>query len=108
MPLDLLSRVGAPGISVDLDVLDAASYDQVAAAMEAGRWVFLGVVPSTRPTSAPSARSVTERVARFLDMVGLEPSDRLVVTPSCGLAGADPGWARTALGLSRTAATDLG
>ena len=108
MPLDLLSKVGAPGISVDLDVLSAPAYDEVAAAMEAGRWVFLGVVPSTRPAAAPTARSVTERVARFLDMVGLEPSDRLVVTPSCGLAGADPAWARTALELCRSAATDLG
>ena len=107
MPLDLLARVGAPGISVDLDVLDAGSYDEVAAAMEAGRWVFLGVVPSTRPSSPPTARVVTERVSRFLDMVGLEPTDRLVVTPSCGLAGADPGWARTALELCRSAAADL-
>ena len=106
-PFDLLTRVGAPGVSVDLDVLDAAAYDEVAGAMEAGRWVFLGAVPSTRPASLPTARSVTERVSRFLDMVGLEPSDRLVVTPSCGLAGADPAWARTALELCRSAATDL-
>ncbi len=107
-PFALLSRVGAPGISVDLDVLDAASYDGVATALEEGRFVFLGVVPSTRPADPPSARAVTSRVERFLDMLGLEPSERLVLTPSCGLAGADPAWARTALDLCRTAAADLG
>jgi len=41
-------------------------------------------------------------------MVGLEPTDRLVVTPSCGLAGASPAWARAALVLSRKAAANLG
>ena len=108
MPLDLLSRVGAPGLSVDLDVLTAAEYDGVAAALEAGRWILLGVVPALRPATPPSSRSVTERVERFLDMLGLEPTPQLVLTPSCGLAGADPGWARTALDLCRSAAADLG
>ena len=35
---------------------------------------------------------------RWLDMLGLDPAevaDRLVLTPSCGLAGASPRWART-------------
>ncbi len=107
VPFSLLSLVGAPGISVDLDMLTASAYDEVAAALETGRWLFLGVVPSTRPSSPLSAASVTSRVERFLDMLGLEPSDRLVLTPACGLAGADPDWARTALSLCRSAATDL-
>ena len=107
VPFDLLSRVGAPGLSVDLDVLDAAAYDEVAAALEGGRRVLLGVVPSTRPAAVPTPGSVTERVERFLDMVGLEPSERLVLTPACGMAGADPAWVRTALELCRSAAANL-
>ena len=108
VPFGLLERVGAPGLSVDLAVLHAEGHDAVAAALEAGRRVLLGVVPSTRPAGEPPAeRSVTAAVSRFLDMVGLEPSDRLVLTPSCGLAGADPSWARTALGLCRIAAGSL-
>jgi methionine synthase II (cobalamin-independent) len=107
VPFDLLSRVGAPGLSVDLDVLDAAAYDEVAAALEDGRRVLLGVVPSTRPAAVPTQGSVTERVERFLDMVGLEPSERLVLTPACGMAGADPAWVRTALELCRSAASNL-
>lgn len=107
VPLDLLERVGAPGLSVDLDQLTAAEYDGVAAALEAGRRVLLGVVPSRRPELAPSERQVIERVARFLDLLGLEPTDSLVLTPACGLAGADPAWARTALELCRAAARAL-
>lgn len=107
VPFDLLSRVGAPGVSVDLDVLSASAYDELATAMEAGRRVFLGVVPSTRPAAVPTARSVTARVERFLDMVGLEPTERFVLTPSCGMAGADVAWPRTALELCRSAASDL-
>jgi hypothetical protein len=49
-------------------------------------------------------------VLRFLDRLGLDPpsvSDRLVVTPACGLAGAEPDWARRALTLCRQAAAHL-
>jgi methionine synthase II (cobalamin-independent) len=108
VPFGLLERVGAPGLSVDLAILDASGYDAVAAALEAGRRVLLGVVPSTRPAGElPTERTVTAAVSRFLDMVGLEPSNLLALTPSCGLAGADPSWVRTALGLCRAAARSL-
>ena len=59
----------------------------------------LGVVPSTDPGTAPTERQVTERVLRWLDMLGLDPAtvaDQLVLTPACGLAGATA-WARRAL-----------
>jgi len=107
VPLELLARAGAPGISVDVSLLTASQYDRVAAAMEDGRWVLLGVVPSTRPTGSLSSRSVNERTERFLDVLGLSPTERLVLTPSCGLAGADPAWARTALDLCKQGAASL-
>ena len=53
---------------------------------------------------------LTERVLRWLDMLGLdhdEASGLLVVTPSCGLAGASYDWARQALRLSGTVAGHL-
>jgi methionine synthase II (cobalamin-independent) len=62
------------------------------------------------PPSTPTDTEVTEAVLRWLDMVGLDPAetgDRLVVTPTCGLAGASAGWARTALALAATAARNL-
>ncbi|WP_245644627.1 methionine synthase [Nocardioides jensenii] len=107
VPIALLRGAGAGGISVDLDLLSPASYDDLAAAVDAGEWVLLGAVPSLAPQTPPTEGGVTERVLRLLDMLGLEPTERLVVTPSCGLAGADPGWARTALELSRKAAANL-
>ena len=107
VPLDLLARAGVPGISVDVSLLTAAQYDGVAAALDGGRMVFLGVVPSTRPSAATSARSVIERTERFLDALGLSSTENLVLTPTCGLAGADPHWARTALDLCTQAATSL-
>jgi methionine synthase II (cobalamin-independent) len=109
VPIGLLTGAGAAGVSVDLDVLPPAAYDDLAGLLEEGRPVHLGVVPSTAPATPPSDRAVTERVLRFLDMVGLDPesASSLVVTPSCGLAGADDLWARQALGLCRTVAANL-
>ena len=69
------------------------------------------VVPSTDPETAPGEMALVERVLRFLDMLGFEPEavgGHLVVTPTCGLAGAGPSWAREALRLARSVAASLG
>jgi methionine synthase II (cobalamin-independent) len=105
-PLDLLLKTGAQGISVDLTLLTPEGYDGVATALEAGHWVFLGLVPTA--SSALTDKQVTERAERFLDMVGLDPTDRLVLTPTCGLAGADAPWSRQALSLVAASARNLG
>lgn len=108
-PVALLAGAGADGVSVDLDVLDVASYDLLAELLEAGRPVHLGVVPGTDPDPWPSESATTDKVLRLLDMLGLEPgaTPSLVVTPACGLAGASPAWAREALRLVRTVAANL-
>ncbi len=104
---------GVDGLALDLDVLPAAAYDGVAALLEAGRPVHLGVVPAALSTEAltapPSDATVTERVLRLLDMLGLDPGDAtsLVVTPTAGLAAADPAWARSALELAARVASHL-
>ncbi len=113
VPVGLLTRAGAAGVSVDLDVLAVGGYDDLASLLEQGRPVHLGVVPSTAPSppssSEPTVSALTERVLRFLDMLGLEPdtAPSLVLTPSCGLAGADQRWARSALRLVQQAAAGL-
>jgi methionine synthase II (cobalamin-independent) len=104
VPVDLLVRCGAGGVSVDLGVLDSDGLDAVARTLGSGRRLLLGVVPATRPASAPTEDQVVARAERVVEMLGLEPSDRLVLTPACGMAGADPGWAREALRLVRAAA----
>ena len=109
-PLRLIRGAGARGLSVDLAVATAADHDVLAEALEAGEGVALGVVASVDPGEAPSDATVTESVLRWLDMVGLdlaEVGERLVLSPSCGLAGASPAWSRRALGLLRTSAASL-
>lgn len=109
-PLDLVRGAGARGLAVDAGVLAAEDHDALAEALEAGERVALGVVPSTDPGTAPTEKQVVESVLRWLDMLGLDPEEvgeRLVLTPSCGLAGASGPWARRALTLVRSAAASL-
>jgi len=110
VPWALLRGAGARGLSGDLSLLDADDLDVFAEALEAGERVALGVVPSTDPGSPPTVKALTERVVRTLEMLGLDPdavSDRLVLTPTCGLAGATSAWARTASDLCRAVAAEL-
>jgi methionine synthase II (cobalamin-independent) len=110
-PLDLLRGAGARGLSIDLGMMSAADHDVLAEALDREETVVLGVVPSTDPGTPPSDGQVAERVLRWLDMVGLDPEtvgDRLVLGPTCGLAGATQGWVRQALTTLRAAATNLG
>ena len=109
-PWSLVAGAGASGLSADLSMLGAADLDVFAGALEAGHPVALGVVPSTDPEEVPSDARITERVQRWIDMLGLDPEivrDHLVITPTCGLAGSGRPWARQALGLSRTVAGHL-
>ena len=113
VPLGLLTGAGARGVSVDLGQLAAAAYDGLAELLESGRLLMLGVVSSTDPAADaaawPGDEPITERVLRLLDMLGLDPASAgdLVVTPTCGLAGASPAWARRAGELSATVARNL-
>ena len=112
VPFGLLVGAGAEGVSVDLSALGAASLDGLAELLESGRTLMLGVVPSAEPGTWPDDGSLTERVLRLLDMLGIDPAgaagagDR-VVTPSCGLAGASDAWARRACRLSALVARNL-
>jgi methionine synthase II (cobalamin-independent) len=110
VPWQLLRGAGARGLSADLSVLTADDMDVLAEALEAGETLALGVVPSLEPETVPDAKTLTERVLRWLDMLGLDPEtvvERLVITPSCGLSGASPAWARRATELCREVAANL-
>jgi hypothetical protein len=109
-PWALLRGAGAHGLSGDLAVLGADDLDAFGEALEAGGRVALGVVPATEPDPEPAEKALTERVVRLLDVLGLDPDaveGQLVVTPSCGLAGASPAWARRASELCRAVARNL-
>ncbi|MFL6157868.1 MAG: methionine synthase [Marmoricola sp.] len=112
LPIALLRGAGARGISLDLDLLTAENYDALGAVLDAGDRVLLGVLASTDPGAGrlPTEQQVVDRVLRLLDMLGFDPDEvrgQLVLTPSCGLAGASPGYARTALTLLRDSAARL-
>jgi methionine synthase II (cobalamin-independent) len=109
-PWALLRGAGARGLSVDFSLLTTQDHDVLGEALEAGDGVALGVVPSLDPEQAPSDRDLTDRVLQWLDQLGIDPeaaSERLLVTPSCGLAGASPAWVRRAHELCRQVATNL-
>lgn len=110
VPWSLVAGTGVSGLSADLDMLGAVDLDTFAEVLESGGTAVLGVVPSTDPGATPSDARITERVQRWLDMLGLDPEvvrDRLVVSPTCGLAGATPEWAAQAVRLSATVARNL-
>lgn len=97
--LGLLRAAGARGVSVSVAGLGASELDALAGAAEAGLTVVLGVVAPLDQDPWPDDALVTEATLRVLDLLGIDPggaSDRLVVSPECGLAGATPRWARAA------------
>lgn len=109
-PWSLVAGTGAVGLSADLDQLGAVDLDTFGEALEAGHTAVLGVVPSLEPAATPSDAIATERVQRLLDMLGLDQDvvrEHLVITPTCGLAGASGAWARQAMRLSATVARNL-
>lgn len=90
VPWDLVRAAGAATLVVDVDTLGAAGVDAVAEAYDAGLGLALGVAPTVLPagTPVPGYRALADRASRWLDAVGLGPSERLVLAPGCGLAGA--------------------
>jgi methionine synthase II (cobalamin-independent) len=91
-------------VSVDAGTLQAADLDAVAEFIESGRVVVLGVVASSAPARHPAVEEVAGSVVAITDRLGFGRSvlrDRIGITPACGLAGATPDWARTALTLVR-------
>lgn len=99
-PIDLLRRAGVRMLSVDPQVLDEAQEEPLGSALESGVLTLLGYAPSL-PVPVPDAQVLGERIAAVAltqySRWGI-PADsanaHVALAPSCGLAGADPGWAR--------------
>ncbi|SOX52952.1 methionine synthase [Mycobacterium ahvazicum] len=107
LPWDLLARSATSAISVDAATLRPADLDGIAAFVESGRAVMLGVVAATAPQRRPAAEEVAAALVAVTDRLGFGRSalrERIGVTPACGLANATPQWARTAIELARKAA----
>ena len=107
VPVELLAGAGFTAISFDLSLVRPD--DIWAETFERGVDLWFGVVPST-DTAGVSDKELAGRVRTFLDRFGFDVeknADRLVVTPTCGLAGASPQWAGRALELAAAAAERL-
>ena len=109
-PVELLVKAGARALSLDATLLTPRDDDAVGTAVEAGAGLLLGLVPST---DAPlSDLAATMRPAQELwRRLGFAPErlpQTVVVTPTCGLAGASPAHARRALQACAETARRLG
>ncbi|GAA4619612.1 methionine synthase [Saccharopolyspora hordei] len=107
-PVALLRRAGAGAIALDASGLGDVSgdlADELGEAWEEGTTLFLGLVPSTEPADA-ALRSLARPAFDLASRLGFARevlAERSVPTPTCGLAGATPSWARRAISLT----TDL-
>ena len=108
-PIGLLHRAGAGSLSLDATLLTPSDDDAIGEAVSAGAGLLLGCVPSTDAPLAP-VDEVLRPVRRLWQRLGLSADElpaSVVVTPTCGLAGASPGYAREALRQCARAAAAL-
>lgn len=109
VPFALLRRAGAAAVSFDFSLLTERDDETIGEAVEGGTRLFTGVVPSAAGPLSDPAGSVMG-VRTLWRRLGLSPgllAEAVTVTPACGLAGASPGYARTALAHCARAARSL-
>ncbi|MFJ8824614.1 methionine synthase [Streptomyces sp. NPDC102467] len=109
VPFALLRRSGADAVSFDFSLLTERDDEAIGEAVEGGTKLLVGVVPGVDGPLSDPAGSVMG-VRTLWRRLGLNPgslADAVVVTPSCGLAGASPAYARAALAHCARAARSL-
>jgi methionine synthase II (cobalamin-independent) len=111
VPFDVLRSTPIAAVSFNVSLLERARYDDLGLWLDAGRAAWLGVVPTAQPAGPPPTDAdITTRVLswwRDLGYTDVETLPDTTVTPTCGLAGASPTWARSALNLCQRAARNL-
>ena len=107
-PVTLLRKAGASAVSLDATLLTPRDDDPLGETFEQGAGLLLGVVPSVdAPLSDLTATAAPARA--LLRRLGASPDTApVVVTPTCGLAGASPAYARRALRACTEIARRLG
>lgn len=108
-PIALLRAAGARALALDAALIGShtAALDAVGEAWDAGVTLLLGLVPALAPEPEPTLRELARPALELADQVGFARerlAELVIPTPSCGLAGASPEWARRAMALCR----DLG
>ncbi|MCW2883524.1 MAG: hypothetical protein QOE54_913 [Streptosporangiaceae bacterium] len=109
VPYGLIRAAGARAISVDAALIPTRNDEVIGEAIEDGIGLLLGVVPGT-DAELPSLGETLRPVRELWNRLGFRPErlpEQVVLTPSCGLAGASPRHARAALARCREAARML-
>jgi hypothetical protein len=113
IPFSCLKKAGATAVSFDLGQFRRADEEAFGEAVESGVGMFIGAVPARPQPRARGQRPDSdgrEPATAVIDLwrrIGLPLADltrQVVMTPACGLAGAPPSYARTALERSQAAA----
>ena len=96
-------------MSLDLPLVGQTLDDALGTAIESGLVLLAGVAPAVDAALSDPATTVGP-VRQLWHRLGLEPellASQVVVTPTCGMAGASPGHVLRVLRLVRTAAAQL-
>jgi methionine synthase II (cobalamin-independent) len=78
---------GFGAMSLDLDQLTNPDFDALAEAVDSGAGLYLGALPTVGEPRPLPVDAVRRRVLTALDRIGAPVTDRLILTPACGLAG---------------------
>lgn len=104
LPVELIAGAGFDALSFDLTL--ATPGDIWASVFDGGLDLWSGVIPSLDPDSdSVSDKALGKRAWDFFGALGFDAeefADRIVITPTCGLSGATPSWAKRALRLARS------
>ncbi|WP_328858393.1 vitamin-B12 independent methionine synthase [Williamsia herbipolensis] len=114
-PWQVAAQTRLWGVSLDIDSIgvrrgSTADLDGFGELIDRGTVVALGAVPSTRPTPERHVEHVVDAVTALVDTIGISHdvfTEQMIITPTCGLAGADTDWARAALTMATAVAEAL-
>jgi len=95
LPVAAMLRHGSDGagfdaVSLDLSLLTHDDIDALSQAVESGRNLWLGILPTDNPATVPGVDDLRRRVLAFVETLGVDVAGHLLVTPSCGLASFAP------------------
>jgi methionine synthase II (cobalamin-independent) len=100
VPLQVVRDAGAAAVALDLSLIK--DLDPIGEAIEAGLGLFAGAAPTTPPAGSrgPDSKRIAERISTLWKRLGFRADllpRQVVVTPACGLAGADEEYVRALL-----------
>ena len=109
-PVAVLTDAGAGAVSVDASLLTPRDDDDLGSAVEQGVRLLLGLVPGTDADLSDLSRRMrgATELWRRLGFPAEQLPETVVVTPSCGLAGASPSYAPAPLAACVEIARRLG